>query len=97
MSDSNSDVGRSGPWVGHPIFSWAGFGLVISYIKFLALLRPYGLMEHKSVNDIAMCISLYTSVTVRKHLIYREHFLNTMGNDKYLVNFGTPNILDIFG
>ena len=46
-------------------------------------------MEHKSVNDNAMCIFLSTSVTVREHLACREHFSKAMTNDKYLDNFWT--------
>ena len=54
-------------------------------------------MEHKSVNDIAMCIFPCTSVTVREHLACREHFLNAISTDKYGDNFfGRQNTLDIF-
>ena len=53
-------------------------------------------MGHKSVNDIAMCIFLYTPVTVREHLICREHFLSAMSYRKYLDHFWVQNIFGYF-
>ena len=47
-------------------------------------------MEHNSVNDIALCVSLCTSVTVREHLARTKQFINAMNDDKYLYNIWTP-------
>ena len=57
---------------------------------------PYGLMEHGSGNDIALCVSLCTSVTVREHLTCRKYFINAMSNDKYFDKFWTPNNIGQF-
>ena len=45
------------------------------------------------MNDIAICISLCTSVTASEHLTCREHFLHAMSIDKYLDNIWTPKHL----
>ena len=90
MSKSDSDFGRSSHiflenfWTGH------------QPQQISRIFQPHGLIEHNSVNDIALCVSLFTSVTVREHLACREQFINVMSNDKYLVNFWTSKHLDIF-
>ena len=57
------------------------FGQAINYRKFHSFLTA-GLMKYNSVNDIAMCVFLCTSVTAREHLACREQFINIM-NHKY--------------
>ena len=64
--------------VGHLICSWTIFGQAISYIWQI----------HD--NDIALCISLCTSVVAREHLAFRKQFINIVSNDKCLDNFWTP-------
>ena len=54
------------------------------------IFRPYGLAEHNSAGDIAMCVSLCTTATVREHLAHTEWFINVMSKDKYLDDFWTP-------
>ena len=43
-------------------------------------------MVHNSVNDMALCISLCTSVAVREQLACRKQFINLMSNDKDVDN-----------
>ena len=87
---------RFGPWWVIQYFFWMVSGPDISYSKFHAFFDPMSLWRQKSVNDIAMRISLWTPVTVREHLLCREHDFNEMSNDKYLDNFGTPKHLGYF-
>ena len=59
-------------------------------------------MDHNSVTDIAMCVSLCPSVTVRERLARRQQPINTICNDKYIGYFWTPKhfghfVVDIFG
>ena len=51
--------------------------------------RRCGHMEDDSMSDIAMCVCLCTSVTVRKHPACGEQFINVTSYDKYLDNFWT--------
>ena len=48
------------------------------------------------MNDIALSVSVCTSVTVREDLACREQFINVTSNDEYLDNFGREKNLDIF-
>ena len=75
--------------VGYPTFSWTIFGQAISHIKYHAFSTPYGLMEHNLMNDIALCVSLCTSVIAREQLACREQVINVMINDTHLDNFWT--------
>ena len=52
-------------------------------------------MEYKSVNGIAVCVSLCRSLISRKHLSF-EDFLNIMSNGNTWVIFGQRNVSDIF-
>ena len=89
ISESHSGFGSSSSifldsfWTYHQLY------------QISCIFRPYGLVERKSVNDIAVCISPSTSVTVREHLVCRKYFLNAVSNDKYLGIFGRQNISDI--
>ena len=56
--------------------------------------RTYG---HNSVNDIAKCSSLCTSVTVREHRANWEQFINVIINNKHLDNFWRQNFGALFG
>ena len=86
-----------GASAGHPFFFLDRFWTGRYFERISRIFRPYGLMEHKSVNDIAMCIFPCTSVTVSEHLACREHFLNAVSTDKYWDNFlDAKNNLDIF-
>ena len=55
-------------------------------------------MDHNAVTDIAMCVSLCPSVTVKEHLSCSEQcmHLHILCHDKYQYNFRRQNILDIF-
>ena len=48
------------------------------------------------MNDIALCVSVWTSVTVREHLAFREQLINVTSNDKDLDNFRTPRCFGHF-
>ena len=54
--------------VGHAIFSWAIFEQAWTAEANLRIFRSYGLIENNSVNDIALRVSLCTSVTVREQI-----------------------------
>ena len=53
------------------------------------------LMEHNSVNNVAMFISLCTVVTVGEHLAFREQIINVLSNENIWTIFGHQNVLDI--
>ena len=89
MSQSDSDFGRSSKILGQ------FFGQAISHSKFHAFFDYMG-NGHNSMNDIALCISLWTSVTVGEHLAFRKQLINVTSNDKYLDNFGTPKCFGHF-
>ena len=83
MSESDLDAGSSSNiffdsfWPSH-------------YLQQISrIFRPYGVMEHKSVNDIAVCIPLCISVAVREHLVCKGDFLYAISNDKYCDNLLT--------
>ena len=57
---------------------------------------PLWAIDHNSVADIAMCVSLRPSVTVRDRLARREQFINIICNDKYLDICWTPKHFGLF-
>ena len=48
------------------------------------------------MNDIALFVSLWTSVTIREHLACRKQLIYVGSNDKYLDNFWTPKCFGHF-
>ena len=54
--------------------------LVIVYFMFF---QPYWFIDQNSVIDIAMSVSLYTTVTFRKRLPHKEKFINIRNNVRY--------------
>ena len=81
MSESDSDFGRSSD-----IFSDI-FCTGHQLLKISRIFRPYGYMQHNSVNDIARCVSLYIHSDSQR---CSEQSINVMSNHKYPDNFWAP-------